>query len=133
MKINIKSNRTITDIREEFNGYYPFLKLEFFKKPHEESESSLRKEMIPGTFTLGEIMKIKKEGVVNLKNSMTVAELEQELRDIYGLFGQVFRKSGRVWLETTVTDNLTLQTQNDLGKEKSTPAQQPDITDIDYD
>ena len=48
---------------------------------------------------------------------MTVGDLEQRFQDVYGLSVQVFRKSGKVWLETTVTDNWTLDEQND--KEQS--------------
>lgn len=43
---------------------------------------------------------------------MTVSELEQHFADVYGLSVQVFRKSGEVWLETTTTDNWSLEKQN---------------------
>jgi len=47
---------------------------------------------------------------------MTVAEMEERFRDIYGLGVQVFRKSGTIWLETTVTDGWTLEDQNKQGE-----------------
>ena len=47
---------------------------------------------------------------------MTVNELEQRFSDVYGLGVQVFRKSGNVWLETTVTDGWTLEQQNKQGE-----------------
>jgi hypothetical protein len=43
---------------------------------------------------------------------MTVGELEQSFRDIYGLATQVFRKSGNNWIETTETVDWTLEKQN---------------------
>ena len=47
---------------------------------------------------------------------MTVTDLEQNFSDVYGLSIQVFRKSGDVWLETTITDGWTLEKQNEQGK-----------------
>jgi hypothetical protein len=47
---------------------------------------------------------------------MTVADLEFRLEKEYGLHIQVFRKSGNIWLETTATDNWTLDRQNQEGK-----------------
>ena len=47
---------------------------------------------------------------------MTVANLENDFDAIYGLAVHVFRKSGKVWLETTVTDNWTLEEQNRQGE-----------------
>jgi hypothetical protein len=35
---------------------------------------------------------------------------------------QVSRKSGTLWLETTMTDSWTLGQQNEHGRELSTPA-----------
>jgi len=43
---------------------------------------------------------------------MTVAELVQNFRDVYGLSVRVFRRSGRLWLGTNVTGNWTLYEQN---------------------
>ena len=47
---------------------------------------------------------------------MTVVDLEQSFSDVFGLGVQIFRKSGKVWLETTVTDGWTLDEQNRQGE-----------------
>ena len=47
MKLHIEDKRTLAEIQEEFNKAFPFLKLEFFKKPHAEGELSPMNEMIP--------------------------------------------------------------------------------------
>jgi hypothetical protein len=47
---------------------------------------------------------------------MTVSELEKSFTEIYGLYTQVFRKSGNIWLVTTITDNWTLNEQNQQGE-----------------
>jgi hypothetical protein len=45
--------------------------------------------------------------------------LEKVFQDNLGLYVQVFRKSGKVWLETTATDNWSLFKQNEEGQELS--------------
>jgi hypothetical protein len=50
---------------------------------------------------------------------MTVSNLEQKFRDVYGLSVQVFRRSGKAWLETTFTDGWTLEEQNSQGEDLS--------------
>ena len=50
---------------------------------------------------------------------MSVTELETMFRENFGLYVQVFRRSGKLWLETTATDSWTLTVQNDQGKELS--------------
>jgi hypothetical protein len=48
-----------------------------------------------------------------------VQDVEQLLWDAFGLSVQVFRKSGNLWLETTVTDQWSLAYQNEQGRELS--------------
>ena len=69
--------------------------------------------------TLGECRTIHNKGSITIGPEMTVDELEQRFMDVYGLSIQVFRKSGKVWLETTITDGWTLEKQNEQGRELS--------------
>ena len=52
-----------------------------------------------------------KAGDLLIEESTVVSSLETAFEVEYGLHMQVFRKSGRTWLETSVTDNLTLKEQ----------------------
>jgi len=61
----------------------------------------------------------KEEGELDIPDTLTVGELENLFMDRFGLSVQVFRRSGNLWLETTMTDNWTLKQQNDHGKEIS--------------
>jgi hypothetical protein len=67
---------------------------------------------------------LKKEGHIEINDSMTVGELEKNFRDQFGLVAHVSRNSGGIWLETTMTDNWTLRKQNDYGKEILTHTKQ---------
>lgn len=119
MKIKISDNRKIFAIQEEFNVLFPYLKIEFFSKPHKLGAGSSKKMIKPSNITLGECRTIHNNGDVTITPQMTVADLEQRLSDVYGLSVQVFRKSGKAWLETTVTDGWTLEEQNNQGEELS--------------
>ena len=116
MKIQISDQRKIQAIQEEFSGQFPWLKLEFFSRPHKIGAPSPKRELVSPLRTLGESRVTHKSGTIIITPSMTVSDLEQAFLEIYGLSVQVFRKSGKTWLETTVTDNWTLEHQNTQGK-----------------
>lgn len=119
MQIAINDQRRISGIQAEFNQVFPFLKLEFFSAPHVPGGFNPKTELCARHKTLGECRQTHTTGDLVITPSMTVSELEQIFRNSYGMGVQVFRKSGKVWLETTVTDGWTLQEQNRQGKELS--------------
>ena len=119
MKIVINDDRKIFEIQAEFNAVFPYLKLEFFSKPHQSGAGSAKRLMKHVHLTLGECRIIHNSGELNVNPYMKVAELEQIFHDTFGLNVQVFRKSGKVWLETTVTDGWTLEEQNSQGESLS--------------
>jgi hypothetical protein len=119
MTITITKDRIIKDIQKEFNLEYPFLKIEFFKKGYQMKrsvykETGLSKEMMVGLNKLGSSL----EGL-QITGNMTVKELERKCEEVLGLSVQVYRKSGNLWLETTMTDNWTLNQQNESGRQIS--------------
>ncbi len=116
MKIAINDKRKIFAIQEDFNKLFPYLKLEFFSKPHKAGGASPKKLVKHASKTLGECRTIHETGKMTITPQMTVLDLEQNFSDIFGLSVQVFRKSGKVWLETTVTDGWTLEEQNSQGE-----------------
>ncbi len=48
---------------------------------------------------------------------MSVDNLETYLEETFALHAQVFRKSGDIWLQTSVTDHWSLNDQNRNGAE----------------
>lgn len=119
MKIHIEknSNLKISDIQMNFEKEFPFLRIEFFRKKHKSFEGSPKSDIIPGHTPLEKI--ISRYGTLYINENMTVCQLEKSMEDVFGLHVQVFRKSGKNYLETSVTDSWTLKKQNDVGKEIS--------------
>ena len=116
MKIAINDHRKIFAIEEEFNTFFQKLKIEFLSKPHEPGGAAGKKPLVHASKTLGECRTIHNKGEITISAGMTVAELEQRFEDVYGLSIQIFRKSGKTWLPTSLTKAWTLEKQNREGE-----------------
>jgi hypothetical protein len=119
MEVSINNNKKIAEIQQEFNDLFPYLKLEFFSKPHRLAGHSNLKFILNNSKTIGECRTIQGNDEILISPSMTVNELEQGLGLNLGIGVQVFRQSGKVWLETTFTDGWTLEVQNSQGEDLS--------------
>lgn len=116
MKINIKENRKVSDIQKEFNDMFPYLKIDFFSTQSKMGDGTAKKIIKNSNDTLGECRAAQKSCCLSISPQMTVSDLEQLFIETYGLGVLVYRKSGKVWLETTVTDGWTLEDQNKEGE-----------------
>lgn len=119
MKIFIDNSILLEAVKEKFSEKYPFLKIEFFKAAHDDGIASPKSDMITEGLTIGEIRSTSNNGEIEITGDLKVGDLEQELKSRFGIHAQVFRKSGKLWLETSVTDQWTLNEQNETGKEMS--------------
>jgi hypothetical protein len=117
MIIELKKNRTVCDVRMDFTGEFPFLTIEFYKYVQGRLGSSIRQKMVKSTGLHNS--GLRREGQLEVLETMTVRQLEKTFIEQYGLFVQVSRRSGAVWLETTISDNWTLKQQNEHGRELS--------------
>lgn len=134
MRLNITPNRLISEVQKEFNAEFPFLKLEFYQnKGYQQPDFSANK-ILPHTRKIADAQSAITDGDMDVRADMKVKELEKAFKDEFALVVQVFRRSGNLWLQTSMTDNWTLGQQNEHGKEIS--GVQPDkeaIDSTDYD
>src|SRR5688572_15744055 len=105
----------IKDVQTEFAARFPYLKIEFFTKSQKPGEATHRRLMKDPQTSLRQLRAFR-AGTVTIDGTMSVTELEKALRNTCGLNVQVFRKSGKTWLETSVTDEWTLSRQNLQGE-----------------
>lgn len=119
MKIDIEDSKTLLEIQQEFSGIFPYLKIEFFSKPHSVGKGTEKKFMRSGQEKLNEVAARVNGKTLDIDPEMSVAELERTFDEKFGLHVQVFRRSGKLWLETTATDDWTLNYQNEQGRELS--------------
>jgi hypothetical protein len=118
MYLEINGERLISDIQKDFGAVYPFLKIEFFRNGTIRRDRYPVNKLIPATQPVRNAWHYKQEnGQLALTEGMTVTDFENAFMDQFGLSVQVFRRSGNLWLETTITDYWTLKQQNDHGRE----------------
>src|SRR6187399_1878990 len=98
MKLFIEKESTAEQIKKIFTSCYLYLKIELYQK-------------LPLNFSMDQFLKKTGKGIVNMDNDVTVAELENQFTNI-GVNAEIFRRSGNVWVETSLTSNWTLQQQN---------------------
>ena len=101
-------------MQEKFSSWYPYLRINFFRKENGTSPSCFSPEV-----RMGEINKSFENASYDMGEYTSVAGLEKTFRDQFGLPVQVSRRSGNLWLETRLTDHLTLMEQNSIGEEIS--------------
>jgi hypothetical protein len=132
MQLLINGDKLVREVQQEFTGAYPFLKIEFIKNA--DVHTNHVQNLILHNQKLSDAWVYKKaEGNLLIDDRMSVTDLENAFMDQFGLKTQVFRKSGNIWLETSVTDSWTLKQQNDYGREITTGKKAGDRDENDYE
>jgi len=109
--ISIFEGQTIGAIQKIFAEHFPFLKIEFFKILELNGIRINKKlENNYGLFRLPETE-------ISLSEGRTIQSLKQNFFETTGLTAKIFRKSGNVWIETSLTDDWSLDRQNEEGKQ----------------
>lgn len=116
MKLQINKETKIKDIQKSFSAHYPYLKIEFYKQPHSEAELSSKKDRILPVRTIGEVSKIRTAKTVDVNPDRTVADLESAFYKKFGIAIQVARRTGNIWIQTSLSDSRTLGMQNEQGR-----------------
>ena len=116
MKLYLEKESQIEGIKKVFSAFYPFLKIEFYRKPLRTNNHSFKKEAISSHTALLHLPKLNSRKGIDISQNRTVKDVEKDFESL-GLFAEVFRKSGNVWIETSLTNDWTLQQQNLEGEE----------------
>jgi hypothetical protein len=125
MKMHIHHTDTLEEVQRSFNAEFPYLKLEFFTRPHEKGKPTEKQFIVNSKRTVDSCNPDLKDATLSIPTAMTVLDLERVFQEELGLYIQVFRKSGKVWLETTATDSWSLSKQNEEGQELSVRENEP--------
>jgi hypothetical protein len=114
MDIKISNEKSVGEVQSEFKSVFPFLKIEFLKKNGAEPNS--QGHAIPERTRIGVICSLPAPGLINIGPERTVEEIEKDFLSQMGLLVQIFRRSGNVWVATTLTDRWSLDRQNHAGE-----------------
>ena len=101
--LSIGEDTRIGEIKNDFNQEYPFLRIDFLRG---NSHGKIRAEEFE------KLKIVNKIEAIDINKQRTVAEIKKDFKDFFGLTAEIFRKSGNVWIETSLTDDWTLEQQN---------------------
>jgi hypothetical protein len=119
MRILLHSNRTVEEVKEEFNNSFPYLKIVFIS--NKENDVSDKLEEVEPETRLIELNEILKEGDIDIQSTDSIKDVEQKFEKQHGLPVHIFRNQKGIWMDTHVTDDLTLHELNTWGRETSKP------------
>jgi hypothetical protein len=112
MLLRIDQDTSIKEVQKQFNAWYPFLQIHFFKNWSTDNKLSKKAERALPEWPISNLKNFKNPEYLPIDDKITVAELLKSFSDI-GLLAQVCRKSGNHWVETSLTSDWTLARQNE--------------------
>lgn len=116
MKIIISNKKKIFEIQKEFNDCFPFLQIQFYTRNTTQKNAPGKFQLLDSQKSIEDCRTLANNKTITIEPTITVKELEQNFLDTFGIVVQIFRKSGKAWLETNVTDTWTLTEQNKEGQ-----------------
>src|SRR6476620_10023967 len=117
MTVEINKISCIKDIQKAFCKAYPYLKIEFFDMPHNWGETTRKAHRYASGFKLSMIERKKHSpGIIHFQPWMKTGQIEEQMKEQFGLFTQIYRRNGYEWIESAGTDELSLDEQNEIGK-----------------
>lgn len=117
MQLKLEKNDTVLDLKKQFQSAFPGLKIELFEKAHEAKQSSAAKQRIYGVVALESVVNQDLPCSIDVKETMSVSEVERQFESELGLHVQVFRQMRGVWIETVQTDSYSLAEQMNISKD----------------
>lgn len=121
MNVTINKGQTVLDVKHQFADHYDGLKLELFKKAHDDGESSNAKMRVLGTESIESLVSVDLPVEIKINAALSVAEVEAAFEKQAGLHVQVFRKMRNIWIETVQTDGYSLKHQMELSNNSTAP------------
>lgn len=118
MTIKIDSGSLVSDIQRQFTARYPYLKIQFHKK-YNYYKRAAREEPAAPNELFRNLGSLNKTGIVDINNTRTIADVENEFKKEYGVNAEILRQSGTLWIETSLTDDWSLEKQNREGEQIS--------------
>ncbi len=117
MIIEIYDTQKLVEINNLFNNIYPFLKIEFYRRPHDWQAFSSLSDLLEDDLTVGEVSRKKHHtGFVEIHFWQKTGVIERYFKNRFGLNIQIFRQHADKWVQTVGTDELTLEQQNEVGR-----------------
>ncbi len=116
MHIGIHDNARIGDIEKAFSDFYPYLQIRFYEKKHDKYEASDERDRISPDKLISDIKKTHVSGILEMRPEFTVADVEREFLQRFGLSVQIIWNKNDRWEQTTGVDDFTLTGLNEMAR-----------------
>ena len=90
MIIEINPNTQLDKINQGFKNYYPFLKLEFFNKPHSWQDETSEIQLISQQKLVKEVTDLQNNGFIEIHYWQKTGTVEQLFAKRFKLFIQIY-------------------------------------------
>ncbi len=107
--MEISNGITYLELNNYFVSQFPYLKLRFFRKIKNHEEEIPLDTRLPCI----------ERTCIEFSGEKSIHEVINELQSLLKVHVQIFRRSGKLYIETSKTNNWTLTRQNDEGAELS--------------
>ena len=135
MQLNIHDQVSLADLQNQFSKSFPYLKIEFYRHPHQLQKGSRHADQIDTNKKIMDVQERHAYGILEFKDSDTTGHVESLFSQKFGLNVQIFRKGNNCWIQTLNTDYYTLNQQSEISKAEcaiSPSTSYPPIEDYDF-
>ena len=114
--LKIDERISVGDFQKEFNSIFPFLKIELYKPSTGQQNDVGPKSMslLNPRDKIGNSLKR-----IDITSLTTVSQLKIMLLEKLGISSFIYRKSGSMWIETSLTEDWSLERQNHEAEQMS--------------
>jgi hypothetical protein len=116
LELHIDEQNAFQDIQHEFTAVYPFLKMDFFRSFSAAGKPAYKRERIYPWELIRRFVRKANDGRIDIDKSKTVSQVVKSLESMLDLSVMILRRSGNVWIETSLTSDWTLEQQNREGE-----------------
>ncbi|HVX50228.1 MAG TPA: hypothetical protein VHB48_08715 [Chitinophagaceae bacterium] len=118
MELEIEAQKKIEEVQREFNTAFPYLRVEFISFSRQGNGAG---RFVLPALRINDFKKNIRHCIIKYPATITVGEFENMFARTIGLPVKILRKSGNLWIETTMTRRWTLERQNTHGRDLSEP------------
>ena len=97
MSLHITADSIISDVQQQFQHHFPDFKLEFFFSSTEKFTPSSHLQHSFPFIRIRELCGLVRKPRLDIKETMTVSELEKKFRKKFGLPAMIYMKAGNYW------------------------------------
>jgi len=108
MILEIDDSKTTGDLQERFSIHFPLLKLQFCRRKHGWEEVCNGSGIVHQDLPISEVRGKHNSGTIELNVWQKIGKIESEFYERFGLSFQICYKSGKYWIQTGKSDNMTI-------------------------